>query len=80
MIRLSGGLAQQVQFDLESLERATGRTLTDEQKKTFVDVQQQAVRWTFLGSGMTHPNFLDTVERLKTGARATVEKTAPAFC
>ena len=77
---LDGGLAQQVQFDLESFERATGRTLTDAQKTAFVDVQQQAMRWTFLGSGMTHPNFLETVAGLKPGAREIVERTASAFC
>ena len=77
---LDGGLMQQVQFDLASFENATGRTLTDEQRTTFVAVQQQGIRWTFLGSGMTHPNFLATVDRLQPGARATFEQAAQAFC
>ena len=77
---LDGGLMQQVQFDLESFENATGRTLTDDQRTTFVSVQQQGIRWTFLGSGMTHPNFLATMDRLQPGARATFEQAAQAFC
>jgi hypothetical protein len=43
---IDGGLAQQVQFDLESFIAATGRELNDEQKQTFITVQRQANRWT----------------------------------
>jgi hypothetical protein len=77
---LDGGLQQQVQFDLESLQRATGRDLNENEREMFVSVQQQAVRWTFLGSGMTHPNFLATLEDLREGTRAKVESIAAAFC
>jgi hypothetical protein len=77
---LDAGLKQQVQFDLESFERATGRTLSDGEREQFVDTQQQANRWTYLGSGMTHPNFLATVESLQPAARTRLEEIAPAFC
>ena len=77
---IDGGLQQQVQFDLESFRLATGRELNHSERETFVKVQQQAVRWTFLGSGMTHPNFLATLEGLRQRARAKVEQIAPAFC
>ena len=40
----------------------------------------QASRWTFLGSGMTHPQFLASVGRLAPGARTRLEEVAPAFC
>lgn len=76
---LDGGLMTQVEFDIESLTRATGRVLSEAEKETFRAVQQQAVRWTFLGSGMTHPNFLQTLERVRAGAREQVEQAAPAF-
>src|SRR5215212_6445739 len=49
---IDGGLKQQVELDLESFERATGRTLTDNQKEEFRGKQLQANRWTYLGSGM----------------------------
>ena len=77
---LDGGLTQQVAFDLEALTRASGREFTEAERDEFIAVQQQAARWTFLGSGMTHENFLATVESLRPGARAQVEEMAPAFC
>jgi len=43
-------------------------------------VQRQAQRWTFLGSGMTHPNFLKTVDSIMPGAAAQIEKAAAGFC
>jgi hypothetical protein len=42
-------------------------------------VQRQALRWTYLGSGMTHQNFLETMERILPGARAKLDAIAPAF-
>src|SRR6185295_14106047 len=58
---LDGGLKQQVDFDLEALQRAAGRTLNEAEQDRFRTIQLQALRWTYLGSGMTHPNFLKTV-------------------
>lgn len=77
---LDSGLRQQVAFDMISLERATGRVLTDDERRQFVAVQQQAQRWTFLGSGMTHRNFLETLADLSVAARERIEAIAPAFC
>jgi hypothetical protein len=76
---LDAGLMQQVQFDFESLKRATGRTFTPAESDRFFAVQQQAVRWTFLGSGMSHGNFLATAELLKAGSRERLEQVAPLF-
>jgi hypothetical protein len=77
---LDGGLKQQTLFDLDAFERATGRALTAGERENFMEAQTQANRWTYLGSGMTHPNFLATLERLAPEARARVERIAPAFC
>jgi hypothetical protein len=77
---LDGGLKQQVEFDLESLSRATGRELSKSEREKFVAGQQKATRWTFLGSGMSHPKFLETLEQLQPAARKRVEEVAPAFC
>jgi len=38
------------------------------------------MRWTYLGTGMTHPNFLATVEKINPAARKQIEEMAPAFC
>jgi hypothetical protein len=77
---LDGGVKQQMQFDLEAFERASGRTLTAGEREKFVAVQTQANRWTYLGSGMTHPNFQATLQSLLPEARKRVEQIAPMFC
>ncbi len=77
---IDGGLKQQVEFDLESFETATGRSLTDEEKTEFRTVQLQANRWTYLGSGMTHPRVLETLGDLTPKARERVESIAGDFC
>lgn len=77
---IDGGLRQQLDLDVATLERATGRRLTPTELERYVAVQQQALRWTFLGSGMTHRNVLATLEALSPRARERVEQVAPAFC
>ena len=76
---LDAGLMQQVQFDFESLKRATGRVFTPEETDRFFAVQRQATRWTFLGTGMSHRNFLATVELLQPGSRARLNEIVPLF-
>ncbi len=76
---LDGGLAQQVQFDLESLSRAADRKLSEEETHRFIEVQRQATRWTFLGSGMSHPSFLETLEALLPGSKDRLEPIARQF-
>jgi len=77
---IDGGLKQQVEFDLDSFERATARLLTDAEKEEFRRVQLQANRWSYLGSGMTHEKVLATLESLTPKARQRVESISPAFC
>jgi hypothetical protein len=77
---IDGGLKQQVEFDLDSFERATARLLTDEEKEEFRRVQLQANRWTYLGTGMTHERVLATLESLTPKARQRIESISSAFC
>lgn len=77
---LDGGLAEQVQLDLASLEEAIGRTLSVVEREAFVQTQHQAMRWTFLGSVMTNEGFLKAVEQVSPKGRARFESVAPAFC
>ena len=44
---INGALQQQVEFDLSSFERASGRTLTETEKDEFRRVQLRANRWTY---------------------------------
>ena len=77
---LDNGLKQQVEFDLESFERASGRTLSETLREEFRRVQTRANRWTYLGTGMTHERVLETLESLTSKARQRVESVSPAFC
>ena len=77
---IDGGLKQQVEFDLESFERASGRELTEPQKAEFRRKQLQANRWTYLGTGMTHQKVLETLEWLTPVARRRVESISGVFC
>jgi len=74
------GLRQQAEFNMENLQLSTGRMLTAEECAEFMSKQHQALRWTFLGSGMMHPNFLATLERLSPALRQRIEQVAPVFC
>jgi hypothetical protein len=77
---IDGGLQQQTELDVDSFERATGRRLTAEERDRFTEMQLKALRWTFIGSGITHPSFLATVSKLGPGLREKLEAVAPAFC
>jgi len=77
---IDGGLKQQVVFYLEAFTRATGRELNDMEKEQYRTIQLQANRWTYLGTAMTHPRVLETLESLTPKARQRIESIAPAFC
>lgn len=77
---LDTGLRQQMLFDLDAFERATGCKLNDSGRKKFITVQQQANRWTYLGTGMTHPKFLEVVGNLSSEQRMRIEEIAHVFC
>lgn len=76
---VDGGLQQQIQFDLDAFERATGRFLTSSERELCMKSQLQANRYTYLGSGMTHPSFLQTLGNLNRDALLRVAELAPAF-
>jgi len=76
---IDGGLKQQTEFDLEAFERVTHRRLTPTERDSMREAQLRANRWTYLGSGMTHPNFLATLEGLLPEARTRIEQVAPIF-
>jgi hypothetical protein len=76
---LDGGVRQQVIFDLESFTQATGRKLTAEEEEQVLETQHQAMRWTVLGSGISHKNVLATFEFLSPAARERLESLAGMF-
>jgi hypothetical protein len=77
---LDDGIRQQAIFDMEAFERAAGYQLTESERADFLAIQHQANRWTYLGSGMTHPKFLETLGKLSPAQRRRIEEVAPVFC
>jgi hypothetical protein len=77
---IDNGLQQQAELAVESFVRATSRDLSKSQRQELAAAVLKGMRWTYLGTGMTHPNFLATVEAIKPEARKQIEEMAPAFC
>lgn len=76
---LDEGLRQQAIFDTEAFERATGYKFSERQREEFIANNHQANRWTYLGSGLVHPRFLATLEKLSPAQRKRIEEVAPVF-
>jgi hypothetical protein len=74
---LDGGLLAQAGKNLDALERAIGRELSD--RDAIQTQQHQASRWTYLGSGMTHPTFVATLEEISPRGAERVAEAARAF-
>lgn len=77
---IDGGLAQQTELDLASLEAAIGRKLNGADREVFLQRQHQAQRWTFLGSALQNAGFLKALGEVSPEGRARIEAVAPAFC
>jgi hypothetical protein len=77
---IDGALTKQVELDLDALTRATGWRPSQQEYEQAFAVQQRANRWTYLGSGMTHPNVLTTIGQIKPALRDRLEQLSPTFC
>lgn len=77
---IDDGLKQQTLFDLAAMMKASGRRLGEAEHARLADQQHQAQRWTYIGSGMSHPNFLGTVRQLSPASAKRLAEIAPAFC
>lgn len=76
---LDEGLKQQAQFDMAAFETAAKRTLTPDERARFMEVQHQANRWTYLGSGMSHPKFIEAMGMLSMARQRDLLKAIPQF-
>jgi hypothetical protein len=76
---IDAGLKMQAELNLQAFERAAGRTLSEDDRAQFVAQQHQAARWTYLGSGMTHPKFRRTLGQISPEGLARVDAIAPTF-
>jgi len=75
---LDAGFEQQASFNLDALEKLTGRPLPD--REAILKQQHQAARWTYIGSGLVHDRFKATLAGISPRAAARVEFAAPQFC
>lgn len=69
-------LAQQVELDVRSFERASGRQLSTREWEHARLSQLYSARFTFLVSGMTHPNFVATLNMLGADVAGLVREAA----
>ncbi len=76
---LDGGLQTQVRMDIESLQAATGRVFTPAEREEIEREQVKSYRWTFLLSGMTHPNFDRSLRELSADGHRRVAELAQAI-
>jgi hypothetical protein len=76
---VDGLLAQQIELDIDALERATGRSFSDEERDEIRAHQHRAYRWTFLVSGLEHPNFVRIVDELTDSGTDKIEAAAQAL-
>jgi hypothetical protein len=77
---IDNGIKQQAEFEADSFVQATGRNLSKSEREEMTNAVLKGMRWTYLGTGMTHPNFLETVQSIKPEAREQIEQMAPMFC
>lgn len=66
-------------MDIEALATATGRTFSDDEKEEIRTHQRRSYRWTFLVSGLEHPNFVKIVEQLTNAGSEKIAGAAQAL-
>lgn len=77
---LDNGIKQQTEYNVESFVHATGRKLSKSEREAVSAAVLKGMRWTYLGTGMTHPNFLATVGQISPEGKKQIEAMAPMFC
>ncbi|MCG3132978.1 MAG: hypothetical protein HMLKMBBP_00064 [Planctomycetes bacterium] len=74
-----GAFRMQAEMNLHALERSTGIRVRESDRAALLAQQHQALRWTFLGSGMTHDEFRATLGALSPAALARVDAAAKSY-
>jgi hypothetical protein len=72
-------LAQQVEMDIDTLERAARRIFSESDRESIRVHQHRAYRWTFLVSGLEHPDFVGVVGRLSATGPQRLAQAAAAL-
>ncbi|XXF78161.1 hypothetical protein P2318_34735 [Myxococcaceae bacterium GXIMD 01537] len=76
---LRGTLNAQLQLDLQTFEKAAGRTFTEEEASEISVAQERSYVWCFIGMGMKAPLFLSRLRALSPMAEQRVLELAPQY-
>jgi hypothetical protein len=76
---IDGLLLQQIKLNIETLQNVTGRKITEAEKEEISTKTHRAWRWTFLVSGLEHPNFVKLVNELTTEGPEKIKGAAKAL-
>jgi len=76
---VDGLLSQQAGLDVDSLEKAIGRKLSEKDRAEVKRQAHRAYRWTFLVSGLEHPKFVQIVGELTTRGTDKLKAVARAL-
>ncbi len=76
---VDGLLAQQVEMDIDTLEQSTRRSFSEAERTEIRVEQQRAYRWTFLVSGLQHPEFTEIVAELTEAGSNKIAAAAEAL-
>nr|WP_233278259.1 hypothetical protein [Myxococcus stipitatus] len=76
---LRATLTAQLALDLQSLERAVGRTFSPEEHKYLSESQERSYVWGFIGMGMKAPLFLSRLRALSPRAERRIMELAPTY-
>jgi hypothetical protein len=73
------GCRQQAKFNLDALEAVHGPKASEADRLELMSRQHQALRWTYLGSGLAHKEFRATLGALSLSQLARIDALAPKF-
>jgi hypothetical protein len=76
---IDGLLQQQIALNIDALEVATGRVFTQPEREEISAQTLRAWRWTFLVSGLEHPNVVRLVEEITQAGPAKIRSVAQAL-
>jgi hypothetical protein len=76
---IDGLLSQQVGLNIETLHNVTGRKFTEAEKEEISTKTQRAWRWTFLVSGLEHPNVVKLIKELTKEGPEKIKRAAKAL-
>ncbi|MFP2925925.1 diiron oxygenase [Pyxidicoccus sp. 3LG] len=79
LMALRATLVEQLKLDLQTLEKAVGRTFTEQERSEIHAAQERSYVWTFIGMGMKAPLFLSRVRALSPVAEQRILELAPEY-